>query len=476
MADAAELIVLQPRGPSAAAAREFLGRCLIYGVDFYFEAGDRLPTRLPGGVQDVRAVVFDETSEPVDARSLDRYRQAGARIYTLDAGLDVSRPNARRGWRVGHLVDMLAMDASLTLHHPRHIRKMQQRDDRRLFEDMGRRLREPGETGWYDATRYQWEGLLDGYEVTGDRDFLEALSERVEAALQLPNRLDNCDTVAPLLPLLRLYEHTGRSHLLRYAVEKADAYLRDTPRYRGCLSNFADFAHTARSEIIWQVCPSLACLAKVTHRPCYLEAALEQYDRLQALLGDERTGLWRHGVGDGQSTPGNWARGAAFVLLGLILLLEYTPADHSQHTLVHERIRQMGRALVRYQDAGGFWFTLIDHPESEFESSGTAWICAGLERGMRLGHLDHSYRAPADAAWGAVKSRIWRGEYPGHNTATTVSPSIGYYTKRQLSPSGWTHFAFRAACERRRAKQTDVPAQARGEETPPGCRGLQAQQ
>ena len=153
-----------------------------------------------------------------------------------------------------------------------------------------------------------------------------------------------------------------------------------------------------------------------------LAAVLEQYENLSALLADEDSGLWRHGVSDRHRSAADWSRGAAFVLLGLIHIVEDVPDASLQRTTMLETIRRMAEQIRALQHESGFWYTVIDQPDSQFESSGTAWFGAAFERGMRRGSLDDGYRESADRAWDAVKTRIWPALAQGFCSFSRKSP------------------------------------------------------
>ncbi len=269
-------------------------------------------------------------------------------------------------------------------------------------------------------------------------------------AMSIPNNLWNCDCVAPLQPLLRVFEITQDKSLLTYARDKFDAYLSQTPRFDGCFVNFNALSSHVRSEIVFQVCPGLTMLSRITGDNLYSEASLEQCLRLNALLNDPQTGFWHHGRNSEVKAPTFWARGEAFVCVGLLAVLEDTELSDSRCEILMSVFRRMITMLRSLQHESGFWFSSLNDPYSELESSGTAWITAVMERGLRLGYLDADIADIAEKGWRAVKSRIWQGGYPGHSCGTTISKNYAYYLKRPLNINGWTHFAFRAACERRR--------------------------
>lgn len=441
--DEAELIIIDPPAASRDVAGAMIGECIIRGIDLYVEPDDQLPVSLPAHVQGVKAIIVDAHC---DARIIEACRQSSAHVYLMDERTDPCR------WDHPTFVDMLMLDAALTPHHPRQRARFAARDEKALLADMIAMLLKADQIAWHDATRYQWDALLDAYELTGDAQCLRHVRALVDRAMTLDNPLDNCDTVTPLGPLARLAVMDDKSALLDHAVRTMDAYLDVTPRYKGALVGFRGLPHHARAETIWQVGTALCSLADAAGRDDYRDLAIEQAIHLDQLLHDEVAGLWRHAVGDGVTTGAYWGRCCAFVSLGLLRIIEAMPRDHGDRALLAARAKRMIETLVQHQHESGFWFTVIDEPLSDFESSGTAWITAAIERAVAMELIDARHRAAADRGWLAVKSRIWRGGYPGHNTATTVSPSRSYYVKRHLSPTGWTHFAFRAACERLRCR------------------------
>lgn len=446
----AELIVLLPAGKSRETALDFVGRCILCGFDLYMGEGDRLPAELPVGIGGVRAIVYDE-STVVDPEVLEAYRRSGAQIYRLKTEFDITRPTERQYWELGHLQHMLAMDAGLTLQSPRFLARMQRRDEDFLLDSLGQGVMRHVETRWCEPARHQWEALLDGYEVTGSSTYLETVQQQVETALEVENEPDNCDAMAPIRALMRLYEHTGEDRLLQRCVRTTDRYIETAPRYRGCFLGFHWLSNHARAEIIFQVCPSLIYLYKAGGERRYLETVLDQYRRYEELLRDPETGLWFHGAGETAKTAANWSRGVAFIVLGILQTAEHVPDDCAEKPGMVDTVRRMTATICSHQHESGFWHKIIDEPNTQPESSGTAWMGAVLERGMRLGWLEPSYRIAADRAWAAVKTRIFQGAFPGTVQATTVSPDRAYYLNLLLNPKGlWSHFAFKFACERRR--------------------------
>lgn len=454
MSLSAELIIVPPRGEPQAAA-EFATRCVIEGIDFYFEEGDRLADAVPAGLSGVRAIVIEDDEVAPNADAIAKYVDAGAEVYRMRRANAATVPNATLSWNGDKTFHAICFDADLTYRHPGFRRKMLDRPDQRLLTELGERVLNSENTRWYDAVRYQWAGMVDGYEITGDERFLRTASDQMLAAIDLiPNDLTNCDTVAPLNPMLRVYEQTRDQRLLDYSIRMFERYLEITPRWRGCLVNFIVYPNQARSEILLQVLPGLMRLARVTGKDHYAQVAMDQYAKLRPLLFNEERGLWHHGYGRGGRAQGFWARGVSFTLQGELHMLEQSrPADPHRELLL-KSFQRGAASLTALQNSRGFWYGTVDEPDTQDESSGTAWMCGVLHLGMRLEFLGSEYQPAADRAWEAVKSRIWQGGYPGHMVGTGICKNRSYYLKQPLSDGGWSHFAYHAACERMRPQAT----------------------
>jgi rhamnogalacturonyl hydrolase YesR len=447
----AELVIVFPATAPPGESREFVGQCLNYGIDIYFEDGDSLPSHVPAAIEDVRAIVIDGDQYEQNREAIRAYEAVGARLYIFRRSLSAVIPQLPSPWKNGNAFHHVIFDSALTVDSPNFRQKMCARDDNFLLKKIGERMLETNDLRWYDSTCYNWKGLLDIYEVTGDPWFLKTAEEQIGQAIrEQENDLQNCDRLAPFVQVLRLYELNCDNELLDYAREKIDRYIEITPTYKGCFVNFAQYTGHVRSEIIFQVCPALMWLSKVTGKRHYADVALDQFKKLHELLYSPETGLWNHGANDRGVSGACWARGMAYSFWGIFHILELTDPRNSYYAKLDDIFQNMARRIREMQDESGFWFQVVDNPQSEKESSGTAWTGAVFERAMRLGYLDQTYRPHADAAWDAVKSRVWRGHFPGNGSGTTISPLYAYYLKKNLATRGWTHFACAIACERQR--------------------------
>lgn len=446
----AELLIVPPRA-QPDVADEFVAKCVIEGVHFYIEADDGLPTSVPPGLKKLRAIVIEQDEAAANAAALSQYEAAGVCIYRMNRAVQGSVPNTTLVWTSIRTFHCIVFDALLTLNNPSMRAFMQSRDEAVLLDAMGEKILASEAVRWYDATRYQWDAMLGAHRVTGDRRYLDTAERQMRNAIaNVPNHLGDCDCVAPLIPMLRLQAITGDAQLLDYSVRMFDQYIKATPRCEGVFVNFASYPNTVRSEILFQVLPGLAMLHRATGDRRYLDLLVDQFQRLHRLLFDRKARLWSHGARSGRGSGGFWARGVALGLCGTLGVLEYLDEQVSAHELVRETFVANAERLRELQDDKiGFWFAIPDNEMSGRESSGTAWICSALHRALERGFLPEDFSACAERAWGAVKTRIFQGGYPGHMAGTTVSLQPEYYLRQPLVEKGWTHFALQAMVDHR---------------------------
>ena len=82
---------------------------------------------------------------------------------------------------------------------------------------------------------------------------------------------------------------------------------------------------------------------------------------------------------------------------------------------------------------GGFWYNVIDKPESKDETSGTAILTLAIARGVNEGWLDKKYKENALKAWAALESTIEEdGTVHGICMGTMCSEDFNYYYERPI--------------------------------------------
>ena len=105
--------------------------------------------------------------------------------------------------------------------------------------------------------------------------------------------------------------------------------------------------------------------------------------------------------------PCFWSRGNGWVFAGLARVLDELPVDDPHRSEYATTFTEMADALVAAQQPDGFWYVSLadnlDYPGPE--TSGTAFFCYGLARGILSGRLDATTNLPAvKAAWQALST------------------------------------------------------------------------
>ncbi|WP_233632685.1 glycoside hydrolase family 88 protein [Parapedobacter sp. ISTM3] len=160
---------------------------------------------------------------------------------------------------------------------------------------------------------------------------------------------------------------------------------------------------------LYMVMPVMTKLYHVTGNTQYLEKLLEYFSYAKALMYDDDEHLFyrdaKYVYPKHKSVNGKkdfWARGDGWVFAGLAKVLQDLPADY-QHRAEFETVyRDMAGAIMRSQQAEGYWTRSILDPEHAPgpETSGTAFFTYGLFWGVNNGYLDPAtYTVPAIKGW-----------------------------------------------------------------------------
>jgi unsaturated rhamnogalacturonyl hydrolase len=158
--------------------------------------------------------------------------------------------------------------------------------------------------------------------------------------------------------------------------------------------------HGEYSDAFFMAAPLLAKVGKLSNDSRYYDLILNHVNFLQDLLARD-DGLYRHWP----RTDAAWARGNAFVALGLALALSDTPAEHPAHARMLELLQKLATTLLQYQDVDGMWHNIVDMPGSWAEFSATAMFATALQRGAREGWLPEFFDGVADRAWEGLLTR-----------------------------------------------------------------------
>lgn len=150
--------------------------------------------------------------------------------------------------------------------------------------------------------------------------------------------------------------------------------------------------------------PALARFAKATGKTQYLDLMHTMYWDTTNFLYNKPVGLfWRDK--DYVNTDTYWSRGNGWVFAGLPRIMEYLPAADAQKPKYETLFKEMAVALVKAQQADGFWRSDLLKPTrfANPESSGTAFFTYGMAWGIHHGLLDRATYLPvALKGWNAL--------------------------------------------------------------------------
>lgn len=156
------------------------------------------------------------------------------------------------------------------------------------------------------------------------------------------------------------------------------------------------------SDSVFMVCPLLAAAGRLADDEAFYQACVIHLDQMQKLCL-RPDGLYRHSPLDEAA----WGRGNGFPALGLAWVLSEMPESLAMRERVELDFVKHIEALVKYQDASGMWYQVIDKPGSYREFTSTCMITFAITRGMEMGVLDSKIYGPiANRGWEAIKLRI----------------------------------------------------------------------
>lgn len=267
-----------------------------------------------------------------------------------------------------------------------------------------------------DIRRYQhWEwtqgvglyGLWKLFARTGQQKYLDILTKFFDAQLEIGFPALNVNTATPYLTMSYVGEYLGDERYLTPCRQAAAWIMTDFPRTKegGFQHMTSDSLNDQElwDDTLFMTVLFLANMGRMEGKRAYIDEAQRQFLLHAKYLADPKTGLWYHGWtfnGCHNFAEAFWGRGNCWVTIAIPEFLQMVPCDADvQEELKRILLRQV-QSLIRYQDEGGMWHTLIDDPTSYVESSATCGFGYGILKAVHTGLIDPSC---ADAAWKALE-------------------------------------------------------------------------
>jgi unsaturated rhamnogalacturonyl hydrolase len=286
--------------------------------------------------------------------------------------------------------------------------------------------------------------MLSYFKRTGEAKVMDDLIGWARKNLNQAEKVKVINAVAPFAVFPALYEATHDSVYLETAERIGGWILAEAPRTREgafehTVTENVQFPEQVWADTIFMAVLFLARLARLTGNVSYAKEAVRQLELHIHLLQDKETGVLFHGwnsAARNHLSAARWTRANAWIAAATPMIVAELEglATVPEETL--DRYQTLMRSLIRFQQAGGLWTTVLDQPEFYAETSGSAGIACGIVKAVRQGLLD---AACLDAAYRAVDAVILKitacGEVTGVSGGTPIMTSIAAYNEIPCYPS-----------------------------------------
>lgn len=250
-------------------------------------------------------------------------------------------------------------------------------------------------------------------------------------------------TLAPSLPFIQRLRSEGEfpnrrryeqwiSRMLRYARDEQvrlpgmSVFTRTTP------VEYTTWVDDMFMGIPFLVQASLYCTDPAERRR-FLDDAARQTLEFNTQVWDEETQLYMHAryFGNPARLP-HWSRCNGWASWAMSEVLAQLPPAHPDFQAILAQFKRHCASLLRFQNPGGLWPNVLDHPESALEVSGSAIFVMAMARGVMRGWLDEAvYRPAVLKGWSALESRIEQdGTVHDICMGTMCTEDVNYYINR----------------------------------------------
>lgn len=273
-----------------------------------------------------------------------------------------------------------------------------------------------------DISRYQhWEwtqgvglyGILQLFEETGNKDYLDTLEKYYEKEVSLGLPAKNINTVAPMLTLSFLLKESNDSKYMDLCKEWAEAIMHDFVRTEeGGLQHRTSDSENEQElwdDTLFMTVMFLASMGEILDNDEYREEARYQFLLHIKYLVDHTTGLLFHGwtfLEKNNFVNALWGRGNCWFTMAVPEYLSIADVQGADRRFLVEALKKQVEALEKYQDENGMWHTLVDDPTSYVETSATCGFAYGILKAVRMGLIDEKYKKVALRALDPVLSYI----------------------------------------------------------------------
>ena len=270
-------------------------------------------------------------------------------------------------------------------------------------------------------------GVYGAYETTGDRKYLDFLTDWADEFLMHAYDMQTVNSTAPLFTVRRLYNLCGNEKYLKVCRDIAEYLVTKAPK-----TTYGGLEHTVTENVpgfenqVWADTLFMAGLFLLEmQEDRYVDFALDQLFVHHKYLAD-KDGLYFHGYnGTDHMSAVKWGRANAWIIYSSAYFLEKTGDKR-----IFELVKRHTDALLRVRRADGGYGTVLDADESYTEISATGGIIAGINKAARLGAVDVQCDAEI-----ILDNITPAGELSGVSTGTPVMPDKAAYMQIPTCPT-----------------------------------------
>ncbi len=258
--------------------------------------------------------------------------------------------------------------------------------------------------GWREGTVL--DGLWQLYTKKGEDRALQAIKDHFdlyfddnqdlhyENSHNVPrdNRIDGIESTIPYATLTRV---NPDHKMLKNVISGLEGETRENGMITGSLTLTAEGCYT--------VAYPLAVIGKAWNDASLMQKAIDQLKHRFVLIEDGSLYL-RYYTDRDEYTFRNWARGAAWTLLGFARTIVELK-DDIQDEEVQAKFKEGIDIALSMQQENGLWNGFM-HMDNAPDTSGSSGISAAIMTGINNGLLPESYRAHAERCWTALQDYL----------------------------------------------------------------------
>jgi unsaturated rhamnogalacturonyl hydrolase len=257
--------------------------------------------------------------------------------------------------------------------------------------------------GWREGTVL--DGLWQLYAQKGRKEAMEAIKQHLSLFLDGHNlhyetgrsnpRLNEIDGIESTIPFATLARLDANHPILKTVV----AGWEKLKKPNGMVID----GSLVSAEGCYTVAYPMAVIGKAWNDRKLMKEALAQLKHRFVLYNNSL--YLRYNKTSGKYTFPNWARGAAWNLLGFARTIGELKSEMQDKEVI-EQFQKGVELALSMQRSNGLWGCFMHRPDSLPDTSGSAGIAAAILTGIKDGYLPESYRPNAERCWNAIQQYI----------------------------------------------------------------------